>query len=87
MRRAGRRSIMGWLISLPLRLAFDLFWLLVRTVILLRRVVPGSLLLLLLAVVPMITFSLKWLDGPWGWVMLGASLMLAFAAGSARGAR
>ena len=57
---------------------------LVRTIIFVRRFVPASLILLLCAMLPLIGFSMRWVDGAGSWIMLAAALMLAFAAGALR---
>ena len=87
MRRARRPSILGGLLELPLRLLFAVGVLVIQVIVLVRRVVPASLILLLCAILPLVGFSLRWLDGAGSWLMLGAALMLAFAAGTARGRR
>ena len=87
MRRPRRRSILRSLLELPLRLVFAIGIIMIRLIIAVRRVLPASLLLLLCAVVPVVGFSLRWLDGAGSWIMLGTALMLAFAAGSLRNKR
>ena len=56
----------------------------IKIIILTRRLLPASLLLLLCALLPLLGFSLRWFDGAGSWLMLAAALMLAFAAGSLR---
>jgi hypothetical protein len=87
MHRARRPSVLGGLLELPLRLIFAVGVVAIKVIVLVRRVVPASLLLLLCALIPLIGFSLRWLDGTGSWLMLGAALMLAFAAGTARNRR
>jgi hypothetical protein len=87
MHRARRPSILGALLELPLRLLFAIGVLAIKVIVLVRRVVPASLILLLCALLPLIGFSMRWLDGTGSWLMLGAALMLAFAAGTARSRR
>ena len=87
MLRPRRRSILGWLLELPLRLLFGVGMLLVQLIILMRRFLPASLLLLICALVPLLTFSLGRLDRVGSWLMLAAALMLAFSAGALRNKR
>lgn len=87
MHRAPRASILGGLLELPLRLLFAVGILVIKVIVLVRRVVPASLILLLCALLPLIGFSARWLDGAGSWLMLGAALILAFAAGTARNRR
>ncbi len=82
MRRPRRRSIVSWLFELPLRLVFALGVAAVRLIILMRRCLPASLLLLLCALVPLIGFSFTQLEGLGSWIMLASALGLAFAAGT-----
>ena len=87
MRRERRPSLLRGLLELPLRLLFAIGILLIQTIVLVRRVLPASLVLLLCALLPLIGFSLRWLDGAGSWLMLAAALMLAFAAGAVRSKR
>lgn len=87
MHRARPPSFLGGLLELPLRLLFAVGILVIKVILLVRRVVPASLILLLCALLPLIGFSLHWLDGTGSWLMLGAALMLAFAAGASRNRR
>ena len=87
MRRTHRPSLVRSLLELPLRLVFGVGIVIIRAIVLVRRLLPASLLLLLCAVVPLIGFSLNRLDGLGSWLMLAAALMLAFAAGSLRARR
>ncbi len=80
--RSRRPSVLRGLLELPLRLLFAVGLVLIQTIILMRRLLPASLLLLLCALLPLVGFSLRWLDGTGSWLMLAAALMLAFAAGS-----
>ncbi len=84
MRRPRQRSILRWLLELPLQLLFGVGMILVKLIIVLRRCLPASLILLLCALVPLVGFSLHRLDGIGSWLMLAAALMLAFAAGAMR---
>ncbi len=86
MRRPRRRSILSWLLGLPLRLVFAVGMIAVHLIVIVRQVVPASLLLLLCALLPLLGFTLRGrLDGLGSWIMLAAALMLAFAAGALRG--
>ena len=87
MRRPRRRSILRSLLELPLRLVFAIGIIVIRLIIAVRNFLPVSLLLLLCAVVPVVGYSLQWLDGAGSWIMLGTALTLAFAAGSLRNKR
>lgn len=68
--------------ELILRLIFTTGVIVIRTIILLRRVVPASLLLLLFALIPVILFARNRLGDPGGWLMIGAALILTFTAGA-----
>lgn len=82
MRRPRRRSMVSWVLELPLRLLFALGVAIVRLIILVRSCLPASLLLLLCALIPLIGFSFTQLEGLGSWIMLAAALGLAFAAGT-----
>ncbi len=68
--------------ELPLRLIFTTGVIVIRTIIIVRRVMPASLLFLLLAVVPVVLFARSRLGDLGGWLMIGAALILTFAAGA-----
>ena len=82
MARPRRPSLLRWLLELPLRLLFAIRLNIITIIILMRRLLPASLLLLLCALLPLLGFSLRWFDGAGSWLMLAAALILAFAAGS-----
>jgi len=67
-----------------MRLLFGVGIIIIRSIIIVRRFVPASLLLLLCALLPLIGFTLHRLDGIGSWLMLAAALILAFAAGTVR---
>ena len=81
MRRKRRPSLVRWLLELPLRLLFGIGVVVIKVLIIVRRFIPPSLLLLLCAVPPLVGFSLQRFDAAGNWIMLGAVIMLAFAAG------
>ena len=87
MHRPRQRSILHWLIELPMRLLFGVGYIVVRLIVVLRRFLPASLILLICALIPLLGFSLQRLDRAGSWIMLGAALMLAFAAGATRSKR
>ncbi len=82
--RSRRPSVLRGLLELPLRLLFAVGFIIIKTIILVRRLLPASLLLLLCALLPLIGFSMRWVEGAGSWLMLAAALMLAFAAGALR---
>ena len=82
MRRPRRPSVLRMLLELPLRLIFSTGVIVIRTIILVRRVLPASLLFLLLALIPVILFARSRLGDIGGWLMIGAALVLTFAAGA-----
>ena len=84
MRRRRDPSTLRWLLELPLRLVFAAALIIIQAIILVRRVLPASLVLLLCALLPLVGFSLRWVEGAGSWLMLAAALMLAFAAGALR---
>ena len=84
MRRRRDPSTLRWLLELPLRLLFAAALIVIQAIILVRRVLPASLVLLLCALLPLIGFSMRWVEGAGSWLMLAAALMLAFAAGALR---
>ena len=84
MRRRRDPSTLRLLLELPLRLLFAAALIVIQAIILVRRVLPASLVLLLCALLPLIGFSMRWLEGAGSWLMLAAALMLAFAAGALR---
>ena len=86
MRRPRRRSGLGWLLEIPLRLVFAIAMLIVRVIILVRRFLPASLLLLLCALLPLlVSFGQLDADNLGSYIMIAAALILAFAAGALRG--
>jgi uncharacterized membrane protein YoaK (UPF0700 family) len=87
MRQARRPSMLRELLELPLRLIFAICVVLVQVILLVRRILPASLVLLLCALLPLLGFSLRLLEGMGSWLMLAAALMLAFAAGALRNRR
>ena len=87
MGRPRRPNFGRWLLELPWRLTFGVGIFIILIIIFVRRFVPASLILLLCALLPLIGFSLRWLEGAGSWLMLAAAIMLAFAAGSLRGKR
>lgn len=82
MRRPRRPSRLRMLLELPLRLIFTTGVIVIRTIIVVRRVLPASLFFLLLALVPVILFARSRLGDMGGWLMIGAALVLTFAAGA-----
>ena len=84
MRRRRDPSTLRWLLELPLRLLFAAALIIIQAIILVRRVLPASLVLLLCALLPLIGFSMRWVEGAGSWLMLAAALILAFAAGALR---
>ncbi len=79
-----RRSILQRLLTLPLWMAYALLSMAVGIVVFVSRFVPGSLQLLLLALVPVFIFTQPWVNDLWKGMMIAAALMLAFAAGALR---
>ncbi len=82
MREPRRPSRLRMLLELPLRLIFTTGVIVIRTIIVVRRVIPASLLFLLLALIPVILFARSRLGDMGGWMMIGAALVLTFAAGA-----
>jgi hypothetical protein len=87
MRPPRRPSIVRELLEFPLRLFFGVGILIIQGIVLVRRILPASLVLLLCAVLPLLGFSLRVLDGLGSWLMLAAAMMLFFAAGAVRSKR
>ena len=77
-----RRSIMQRLLTLPLAVVFALLNMAVGVVVIVTRLVPASLLVLLLALVPIFIYMQPWVNDLWKGMMIAAALMLAFAAGA-----
>lgn len=81
-RRPRKPSRLRMLLEIPLRLIFTTGVIVIRTIILVRRILPASLLFLLLALIPVILFARSRLGDFGGWMMIGAALVLTFAAGA-----
>jgi len=87
MRPPRRHSFFRELLEFPLRLFFGMGILIIQGIVLVRRILPASLVLLLCGVLPLLGFSLRVLDGLGSWLMLAAAMMLFFAAGAVRSKR
>src|SRR5688500_10719233 len=88
MRRPRRRSFLRSLFELLLWLVFAIGMVLVNVIILIRRIVPISLLLLIGALVPLVIYARTRNFGDFGsWLMLATAIALAFAAGTLKNRR
>jgi hypothetical protein len=74
-------SMVHWLLNLLFGIVWNIGYVLVRGLILMRRWLPPGMLLIVLTVVPLLGFSLPYLDRVGSYLMVGAAIALAFIAG------
>ena len=70
-----------WLLNLPFLLLWNISYVLVRLLIVMRRWISPLLLLLILILVPLLGFSVPRMGRAGSYVMVAAALAIAFVAG------
>lgn len=73
--------MLRWLLNLPFLLLWNVGYILVRLLIVMRRWVSPLLLLLILILVPVLGFSIPRVDRAGSYIMVAAAIALAFVAG------
>ncbi len=73
--------MLRWLLNLPFMLLWHISYVLVRILVLMRRWLPPSLLLILVVVLPLLGLTLPRLDRAGSYLMVAAAIALAFLAG------
>jgi hypothetical protein len=71
-----------WLVNLPFMLLWNVGYIVVRLLIVLRHFMSPGLLLMLLVIVPLLLFLLPRLDQLGGYVLIIGAVALAFIAGT-----
>jgi hypothetical protein len=73
--------MLRWLLNLPFLLLWNITYVLVQAILLMRRWLPPSLLLILVLVLPLLGLTLPRLDRAGSYLMVAAAIILAFLAG------
>jgi hypothetical protein len=73
--------MLRWLLNLPFLLLWNITYVLVQAILLMRRWLPPSLLLILVLVLPLLGLTLPRLDRAGSYLMVVAAIILAFLAG------
>lgn len=71
-----------WVVNLPFMLLWNVGYLVVRLLIVLRHFLSVGLILILLVIVPLLLFLLPRLDRVGGYVLIVGAVALAFIAGT-----
>ncbi len=71
-----------WLLNLPFMLLWNVGYIVVRLLIVLRRWLSPGLLLMLLVIVPLLLFLLPRLDRIGSYILISGAVALAFIAGT-----
>ena len=71
-----------WVVNLPFMLLWNVGYLVVRLLIVVRHFLSVGLILILLVIVPLLLFLLPRLDRVGGYVLIAGSVALAFIAGT-----
>lgn len=71
-----------WLLNLPFMLLWNVGYIVVRLLIMLRRWMSPGLLLMLLVIVPLLFFLLPRLDRIGSYILISGAVALAFIAGT-----
>ena len=75
-------SMFRWLVNLPFMMLWNVGYIVVRLLIVLRYFMSPGLLLMMLVIVPLLVFLLPRLDRIGGYVLVTGAIALAFIAGT-----
>lgn len=79
--RSTAIRMLRWLLNVPFWLLWNVGYLLVRLLIILRRWIPPGVLLIIVLIVTLLGFSLPRLDRVGSYLMVAVVIALAFVAG------
>lgn len=79
--RSTAIRMLRWLLNVPFWLLWNVGYLLVRLLIMLRRWIPPGVLLIIVLIVTLLGFSLPRLDRVGSYLMVAVVIALAFVAG------